>query len=459
MKSKLFTVLTIIAALVSHGAARAQITTVILADEDQAKFTVSAGDAPTQTAELKFTIGPVPFPDAIVTKWLLRVVPTKSEEKLKRADQDVIIFSDNNQVGQWSAYSMTTEPYAAELKPEAFKPGPDSVLKLSLKTESKLTAWDYHGGKSTNAADRPRLIVTYDSVSPSKPTPKRSGQSTDWKYAEPYHFFSSILWSGQTLLANPVSYAGAVYVVATSPGGPSLFRVTGAQKVTNWPLRFSVTEKSFAITEKSFAFVTAWGRLQIITKDAIGSCDLTKLGSPGTAAAFDVTAGKITVNEGETPAMGSDGSLYFKNVEAEGGIVACNPSRKEIWRTELKFTKVSPISLNANGRYAYALADFPFKSGNKLKKIALVRIDTATGETVAEEVKYKDSNGNEVFPDLKELGSSVFKCKTSRIGPSGPWPSGGCARSSSRSLATPDSSPGSIGPTDSSLTSVHRYAW
>src|SRR5208282_5868164 len=52
---------------------------------------------------------------------------------------------------------------------------------------------------------------------------------------------------------------------------------------------------------------------------------------------------------------------------------------------------------------------------------------------------------------LEELrGSSVFKCKTSRIGPSGPWPSGGCARSSSRSLATPDSSPGSIGPTDSS---------
>ena len=41
-------------------------------------------------------------------------------------------------------------------------------------------------------------------------------------------------------------------------------------------------------------------------------------------------------------------------------------------------------------------------------------------------------------------GSSVFKCKTSRIGPLGPWPSGGCARSSSRSLATPDSSPGSI---------------
>ena len=59
----------------------------------------------------------------------------------------------------------------------------------------------------------------------------------------------------------------------------------------------------------------------------------------------------------------------------------------------------------------------------------------------------------------RKNGSSVFKCKTSRIGPSGPWPSGGCARSSSRSLATPDSSPGSIGPTDSSLTSVHRYAW
>src|SRR5208282_3469929 len=36
---------------------------------------------------------------------------------------------------------------------------------------------------------------------------------------------------------------------------------------------------------------------------------------------------------------------------------------------------------------------------------------------------------------LTEDGSSVFKCKTSQIGPSGPWPSGGCARSSSRSLA------------------------
>jgi len=56
-------------------------------------------------------------------------------------------------------------------------------------------------------------------------------------------------------------------------------------------------------------------------------------------------------------------------------------------------------------------------------------------------------------------GSSVFKCKTSRKGPSGPWRSGGCARSSSRSLATPDSSPGSIDPTDSLLTSIHRHAW
>ena len=65
----------------------------------------------------------------------------------------------------------------------------------------------------------------------------------------------------------------------------------------------------------------------------------------------------------------------------------------------------------------------------------------------------------EQYVAVKRKGSSVFKCKTSRIGPSGPWPSGGCARSSSRSLATPDSSPGSIGPTDSSLTSVHRYAW
>jgi hypothetical protein len=402
MKARLFAVLTIIAALMSHGSARAQITTVILADNDQKTFTVSAGDVPKATPELKFTIGPVPFPGAGVTKWALRVVPTTREGNLKRASQDVIVLSDHKQVGYWSAYDKTTEPYARELLPEAFEPGSDNVVKLTLKTESKLTSWDYHGGMATDAADRPRLIVTYDSDSASTPTYERSGQSTDWKYAEPSHFFSAVLWSGEALLANPVSYAGAVYVVARSPGGRSLSRVTGGQKGTSWPVRFNTTEKSIAIGDKSFAFVTAWGRLHIITKEAIGSRDLTNLGSPGTPVDFDVTAAKITVNERETPAMGPDGSLYFKNVDDGGAVVAFNPARKEIWRTKHKFTNISPIALNANGSYAYALADFPSTFRNKSKEIALVRIDTATGETVAEEVKYKDGD-KEVFPDLEDL--------------------------------------------------------
>ena len=38
----------------------------------------------------------------------------------------------------------------------------------------------------------------------------------------------------------------------------------------------------------------------------------------------------ITVTFDETPAMGADGSLYFKNVAANGRIVAFNPSRQEI---------------------------------------------------------------------------------------------------------------------------------
>ncbi len=391
MKSKPFAVLTMIAALMAPAAVRAQITTVILADEDQAKFTISDSDVPQVKAMLKFKIGPAPFPDATVTKWLLSVVPTKRVTGVDRAAQDVSVLLSNDEIGQWLADDRNTEPYTAPLKPGAFKPRPDNVVELGLENKSRLTAWDYNGGKAAKTADRPRLIVTYGSVMRSG----RSGQTTDWKYAEPSGFFTSPLLSDQTLLANPVSYAGAVYAVATSPGGPSLYRAAGAKKVTSWKLAFSAP-----ISEKSFAFATAWGRLQIITKGAIGSCDLTKLGSPDTAASCDVTAGEIKLDDGEAPAIGPDGSLYFKNVLAAGSIVAYNPARKEIWRTDLKFTTVSPIALNASGRYAYALAEIDEQSG---RKIYLVRVDTAMGKTVGKEVKYKDKNIKEVFPDLKEL--------------------------------------------------------
>ena len=105
--------------------------------------------------------------------------------------------------------------------------------------------------------------------------------------------------------------------------------------------------------------------------------------------------------------------------------------------------------------------------GSPKKRAMATSTASGHGNTVIETTN-SSSNGRydwcqTIAPSIggwpRSSGSSVFKCKTSRIGPSGPWPSGGCARSSSRSLATPDSSPGSIGPTDSSLTSVHRYAW
>ena len=371
MKSKPFAVLTIIAALMSPAAVRAQVTTVILADEDQAKFTISDSKG---KAVLKFKIGPAPFPDAKVTKWLLGVVPTKRDADEDRDDQDVSILSSNERgrpvVGRRYEGGTVHCPFEAG----GIQTGAGQRPRTGLKNRSKGTAWDYNGGKAAKTADRPRLIVTYGSVKPPRPAPGRSGQTTDWKYAEPSGFFTSPLLSDQTLLANPVSYAGAVYVVATSPGGPSLNRVAGAKEVTSWKLAFSGP-----ISEKSFASATAWGRLQIITKGAIGSCDLTKLGSPNMAANCDVTAGEIKPGDAETPAMGPDGSLYFKNVVAAGSIVAYNPARKEIWRTDLKFTTVSPIcaererSLRVRSR------------GNRRpagRKIYLVRVDTATGETV-----------------------------------------------------------------------------
>src|SRR4051794_7769929 len=60
---------------------------------------------------------------------------------------------------------------------------------------------------------------------------------------------------------------------------------------------------------------------------------------------------------------------------------------------------------------------------------------------------------------LDKFGSSVFKCKTGRKGPSVPWPSGGSARSTNRSPPTPDSGPGSDASRDYRRTSDHRSAW
>jgi len=161
--------------------------------------------------------------------------------------------------------------------------------------------------------------------------------------------------------------------------------VDGAQNATSWKLRSfdpkqpSVEPSNFTVDANSFAFVTAWGRLQIIGT-AIHGCDLTTLDRAATLDCVGTSTDKIALNAGEKPAMGPDGSLYFKNVKAAGSIVARNPERKEIWQTGLKLTTVSPITISANGQYAYVLADIPIQSTIAAKTFALLRIDTATGE-------------------------------------------------------------------------------
>ena len=220
---------------------------------------------------------------------------------------------------------------------------------------------------------------------------------TDWAYSNPAAFFSSLLWPvpgvGSEMLTNPVSYDGAVYLVAACSTGRCLYRVGGAGNVASWPLGFD-------LTAKSFAFVTAWGRLQIITQNAIRSCNLTTLPALKSQDKLlcdtNNDSQNFTVNEKETPAMGPDGSLYFKNADADGSgsVVASNPSLQEIWRTKLKLSAVSPIALSANGQYAYLLADIPVAANNQSRMIALLRIDTATGETVQQEVSYCPSGSN-----------------------------------------------------------------
>lgn len=377
MKKTLFALLTIITTLILSGVVWAEITTVFLSKNTDPTFTVSADNDPKDKETLEFIIEPVVPEGASVSKCTLRVVPTPLPTAL-RADQDVIVLLDKKPVGQWSAYSKTSKPYVAELRPKACASGSHV---FTLKTESKFTDWEYYGGKAKSTANQPRLIVTYDT-----PTPAHSGQTTDWKYEQPTSFFFSRLFpldDGKELLANPVSNNGAVFVVAACPkaDGRCLYRLVGAGKVVNWPLAFEVEKESFA-------FVTDWDRLQLITKDAIHSCNLAIWGSADKLLCDHDTSNKITVKSIETPAMGPDGSLYFRNEEDNGSIVALNPTLQEIWRTELKLESISPITLSVNGRYAYLLADIPKQQGSAAKMIALLRIDTATGETVKHEIYY-----------------------------------------------------------------------
>lgn len=379
------TAFAVIAALIPFGVLRAEITTVILPENPPTKLTVSADKADSVHTELlTFQIDPPPFAGAQVLRCVLRVVPTPQPAH-QRADQTVsVLWNDQPKpVGFWKAFSKTTQPYDPPLEVKACAAG---TSRLTLKTQSEFTSWDYYGAGAPTRADLPRLIVTYDA-----PAPAHSGNQTDWAYNQPASFFSSKIFSG-AMLTNPVSWEGSGYFIA----GSNIYRVAGAGNVVMRPTDVN-------IDAGSFAFVTAWGRLRILTKDVIYSCDLKALQllNSGDKLVCGRTppSEKIELASGETPVMGPDGTLYFKNVSAAGRIVAYNLRSQEIWQSPLKFTQVSPIALNGNGRYGYAVADIPVE-GNKAEHIALLRTDTATGDTFDDEISY---GPNETKPLLKEL--------------------------------------------------------
>jgi hypothetical protein len=377
---------------ISSGMLVAQVTTVFLPKEEGSTFKV-AGGPENLTATLQFAINPA-F-TAEVRDCSLRVVPT---QKTKIGQQDVTVFWNNKDVGDWPASPLKTRAYflVEDLPRESCAPQAGSVF--TLKTESQATRWEYYGSGAAERENRPRLIVTYN-----LPAPARSGDVTDWKYSNPASFFSSSLWSGSgTTLTNPVSWEGAAYFAASS-GGTKLFRVAGAGNVANWPLNFT-------IDGVSFAFVTPWGQLRIVTNNAIYSCNLKKLESLKSTDFLpcEPPAEGIALKAGEAPAMGPDGSLYFKNVKAGGSIVAYNPALQEIWRTGLLPTNVSPIAFNADGRYAYVLAKVAVEGPTHY---ALLRIDTATGETGAYDISYEENENEPVKPDFAQLLKPVVVSK------------------------------------------------
>lgn len=377
-----------LSAVILATAASAQIPTVVLSDNQDVTFQMEwKGDSkrPQNLTFLLDSATPGTFPsDAKVTQCELRVVVKRTNVAM--TGQDVaVINKDKQQIGELHVSGEDTSPaYRTLLKPQSCDPRAKS-LTVTLESKSRNTDWTYYGGNASDTAAQPRLIVTY------LPAPARSVQSTDWKHSDPNTFWSSPLGPGQLLLTNPFSYGDLVYVVAQSSDGPYLYRLTGLNKGAGWKLKYPVEANSFA-------FVAASGRLQIITKDALYSCNLTDLPTTDTLTCAAPAAGKLTVNAGKTPAMGPDGSLYFKNVDEAGTIIARNPLLQEIWRTDLKPTAMSPITISANGRYAYALADVAINAHNAATTIALLRIDTTTGETVAEEIADKGTK-----PLLKEL--------------------------------------------------------
>jgi hypothetical protein len=361
---------------------RAEMSSVILSEDKAA--TIGIGKAERRTPyPIDFAISqmtPLLPPNPKILRCELRIVASLTAGE-KLSDQDVAVFLNDRQIGQWSAYykqpngpSNGPVPYRVGLDPEFCKPTKDLALKL--KNLSEATNWTYFGGGAKNLSEQPRLIVAFESAASASGT--GLAPSTSWKYDEPNGAFVASLAKELHLLTNPVFWNGALYFANDEGRSGHLFRLIDRTHTVDWPLKIP-------ITPGSFAFVTTQGRLEIVTRDFIYYCDLSRLASTEPVGCATLET-KTAIDGKEPPVMSEDGSLYLKNLADGGALVGYNSLMQKLWVTPFKATRVSPITLSDDGHYAFVLASIDKGSVIATAGTYLLRIDTATGEVIWHEI-------------------------------------------------------------------------
>ena len=383
----------------------AEMSSTILSEDTAATLRIGQGEirTPYTIAFPLSRLAAVLPPGLKVVRCELRLVAElRKDEKL--SDQDVAVLANDRQVGQWSAYykqpggaSTGPVPYRVRLDPQVCKL--TGNLSLKLKNLSEATSWTYDGGGAASPSEQPRLIVSFESAGTASGTGLVS--STGWKYDRPDGAFDATLVDKSHLATNALAWNGALYFVGDGWGekrGPRLVRRTDRQDAVDWPLAFDVPPESFA-------FVTVAGRLVIVTARAIHYCDLGRVTETAPVGCTSVDRGQSQTNSKEPPAMGEDGSLYLRSVAEGGSLVAFNPLGQRLWRSAYRATRVSPITLNEDGRYAFLLASIDTGSGIMTSGTYMLRIDTATGASLWQEivVPAAGQSGPTRRPDLGEF--------------------------------------------------------
>ena len=190
---------------------------------------------------------------------------------------------------------------------------------------------------------------------------------------------------------------GALYFANDEGRSGRLFRMIDRTHTVDWPLNIS-------IASGSFAFVTTQGRLEIVTRDFIYYCDLSRLASTQPVSCTTLET-KTTIDRREPPVMSEDGSLYLKNLADAGALVGYNSLRQKLWVTPFKATRVSAITLSDDGLYAFVLASIDKGSVIATAGTYLLRIDTATGEILWHEITVPNKTQPQI---LKRPGLDRF---------------------------------------------------